>query len=156
LSPRQQTKGSAAFAAEMARLRAEKRAAWDTGRVERVRGICMAYPEAIEVEQFGEPWWKAGKKPFASYGADGLKDGMAFNVSRMDQAQLIQDSRFTPTQYLGQHGWTTLTFGRKVDWAEVEDLIDIAYRRVALKRMLNKLDGAAHAAALAMDIVQGR
>jgi predicted DNA-binding protein (MmcQ/YjbR family) len=135
--------GSAAFAQEMAQLRAEKRAVWDPGRLERVRRICMAYPEAVEVEQFGEPWWKAGKKPFCSYGAEGLRDGAAFNVSLMDQAELIKDPRFERTRYLGQHGWTTMAFGKKVDWGQVEELVDIAYRRVANKRMLAALDGGA-------------
>lgn len=140
----------------MARLRAEKRAAWDPGRVERVRGICMSYPEVAEVEQFGEPWWKAGRKAFASYGADGLRDGMAFNLSLVEQAELIYDPRFAKTQYVGQHGWTTLAFGRTVDWAEVEELIDSAYRKVALRRMLLKVDHAAMVAGDAMDVVQQR
>ncbi len=155
MAPRQ-PKGSAAFATEMARLRAEKRAAWDPGRVERVRSICLAYPEVSEVEQFGEPWWRAGKKPFASYGADGLQDGMAFNVTPMDQSQLILDPRFSKTAYVGQHGWTTLTFGKSVDWGEVEELIDIAYRKVALRRMVARLVEAATAAGSVLDIVRER
>ncbi len=141
---------------ELLALRAQKRASWDTGRLERVRGICMAYPETVEVEQFDEPWWKAGSKPFASYGAEALRDGMAFNVSRMDQAQLILDPRFMKTRYIGQHGWTTLTFGKKVDWAEVEELVDIAYRRVALRRMVAVLEERTALAQIAVDIVHGR
>ncbi|MES2155146.1 MAG: MmcQ/YjbR family DNA-binding protein [bacterium] len=134
------SKGSAAFAAEMAAIKAEKRAAWDLGRLERVRRICMEYPGVVEVEQFGEPWWKVGKKPFASYGAENVRDGMAFNVTLMDQSQLLEDPRFERTHYIGQHGWTTMVFGKKVDWAEVEELVDIAYRKVAPKRLTATLD----------------
>jgi predicted DNA-binding protein (MmcQ/YjbR family) len=120
-------------------LHSTKKMVWDAHRIDRVRRICMAYPEAVEVEQFGEPWWKAGKKAFCSYGAEGMQEGMAFNLTLLDQQQLCKDPRFAPTHYIGQHGWTTLTFGKKVDWDEVEELVDIAYRKVANKRMLAAL-----------------
>lgn len=142
----------------MAARRAEKRVVWDTGRVERVRRICMDYPEVTETEQFGEPWWKAGKKAFVSYGAeadDGTpRDGMAFNLTVVEQSQLLTDPRFSKTRHIGQHGWTTLTFGTTVDWSEVEELIDAAYRKVALRRMLQKVDHAANEAELAMAAVR--
>jgi hypothetical protein len=116
--------------------------------VERVREICLSYPEVVEAEQFGRPWWKAGQRSFCHYGGkvvreDGVwrgRDGAVFNVTPLDQDMLIQDPRFVRTSYIGQHGWTTMTFGPEVDWGEVEELIDLAYRRVALKRMLRALD----------------
>ncbi len=110
--------------------------------VERLRRLCLRYPEAVEVEQFGGPWWKAGKKSICIYGADAGRSGAAFNLSIMDQTLLAEDPRFSPTRHLGQHGWTTVVFNGAVDWEEVEELIDAAYRRVALKRMLRALDGA--------------
>ncbi|MCA1819927.1 MAG: MmcQ/YjbR family DNA-binding protein [Thermoplasmatota archaeon] len=119
---------------------ATKKRLWDPAKVGRVRRICMGLPEVVEVEQFGEPWWKAGKKAFCSYGAEHLREGVAFNLTLLDQQQLCKQSRFEPTHYIGQHGWTTLTFGPKVDWDEVEDLIGLAYRKVANKRQLAALD----------------
>lgn len=112
----------------------------DPKLVARFRAIALAYPGAVEVEQFGEPWFKAGKKPFATYGAEGGGDGASFNVSRMDQAELVKDPRFERTRYIGQHGWTTLRFDGPVAWDEVRELVDIAYHRVATKRMLANLD----------------
>ena len=106
---------------------------------EHVRRICMAYPEVVEAEQFGGPWWKAGKKSFCIYGAAGGSSGAAFNLSIEDQTELIQDERFSRTGYIGRHGWTTMRFDKPIDWALVEELIDVAYRRVALKRMLKAL-----------------
>ena len=108
--------------------------------VTRLRKICLRYPEVAEVEQFGGPWWKAGKKSFCVYGADEGRSGAAFNLSLAEQAILIGDPRFTPTRYMGQHGWTTMVFEGAVDWEQVEDLVDVAYRDVALKRMLRALD----------------
>jgi predicted DNA-binding protein (MmcQ/YjbR family) len=108
--------------------------------VTRLRELCLSYPEVLEAEQFGGPWWKAGKKSFCIYGADQGRSGAAFNLSLDQQADLVTDSRFSPTRYLGHHGWTSMVFERSVDWALVEELIDSAYRRVALKRMLKTLD----------------
>jgi predicted DNA-binding protein (MmcQ/YjbR family) len=115
---------------------------YDAKLMTKFRAIALAYPEAVEVEQFGEPWFKAGKKPFCTYGAEGGADGASFNVSLMDQAELLKDPRFERTHYIGQHGWTTMRFDGPVEWGEVRELADIAYRRVANKRMLGKLDGA--------------
>jgi predicted DNA-binding protein (MmcQ/YjbR family) len=115
----------------------------------KVRKLCLAYPESSEVEQFGAPWFKAGKRPFVVYGTsekvDGVwrgRDGVSFAMTRMDQSALCEDPRFKPTPYMHQHGWVTLTFATGIDWSEVADLVDSAYRNVANKRMLKALDGA--------------
>ena len=125
--------------AAMQELHATKKKVWDAKRIEKVRRLCMAYPEAVEVEQFGEPWWKAGA--FCSYGAEHMKEGISVNLTLLDQQHFCKEARFEPTHYVGQHGWTTLTFGAKPDWKEVADLIDLAYRKVANKRQLSALDG---------------
>ncbi len=112
-------------------------------QLERVRGVCLAYPEAHEVEQFGHPWFKAGKRPFCIVGLD--RDAgtatASFSVGKEDQEALCaMDPRFHPTPYMHQHGWTTLRLEGDVDWGLVEELVEQAYRRVALKRMLRELD----------------
>jgi predicted DNA-binding protein (MmcQ/YjbR family) len=126
-------------AAKAAHLTKHAGKQYDPALMARFRRLALAYPEAVEVEQFGEPWFKAGKKPFCTYGAEHGKDGAAFNVSRMDQAELVKDPRFERTHYIGQHGWTTMRFAGAVDWDEVKELMDIAYRRVANQRMLRAL-----------------
>lgn len=130
---------------------ARRAADWDKRLMARLRKICMAYPGVVEVKQFGGPWWKAGKKSFCTYGAESVKvdgvwrgrDGAAFNVSLMEQAQLVKDPRFERTHYVGQHGWTTMNFGKKLDWEEVEQLVEDAYRKVAAKKLLAELDAKA-------------
>ena len=110
-------------------------------RLERVRGICLAYPESHEVEQFGHPWFKAGRRPFCVVGLDGVVVDVAFATSREDQEALCaMDARFTPTPYLHQHGWTTLRLEGDVDWGLVEELVETGYRRVALERMVRALE----------------
>ncbi len=65
---------------------------------------------------------------------------MQFKLSPNEQADLVQDPRFEPASYIGHHGWTTMAFKGKIDWSLVEDLVDVAYRHAALKRMLKVLD----------------
>ncbi|MEM7246360.1 MAG: MmcQ/YjbR family DNA-binding protein [Acidobacteriota bacterium] len=110
--------------------------------LDRVRKTCLAYPEVVEVVQFGAPWFKAGKKAFCIYGAEERRSGACFNLTPEHQSVLIEDERFSKTHYVGQHGWTTMVFSGRVEWSLVEELIDQAYRKVALKRMLKQLDDA--------------
>ncbi len=126
-----------------ARLQRER----DPKLLAKVRKLCLAYPETLEVVQFGAPWFKAGKRPFVVYGTsekvDGVwrgKDGLSLAMTKMDQAALCEDPRFRPTPYMHQHGWVTLAFAGAPDWDEVRELVDSAYRNVALKRMLDALD----------------
>jgi predicted DNA-binding protein (MmcQ/YjbR family) len=131
-----------------------KRRDWNGDWMWRLRELCLSFPEAAEVEQFGGPWYKAGGvkgKAFCLYGADSEKvgngyrgrDGAGFNMTLMDQAALLEDPRFERPHYIGQHGWVTMRWDRAPDWAEVRDLVASAYRKVANKRMLKALDEAA-------------
>jgi predicted DNA-binding protein (MmcQ/YjbR family) len=115
----------------------------DPRHLARMRAICMAYPEVVEVEQFGNPWWKAGKKSFCIYGESDGHPGASFNLSLDEQSLLLGDERFSKTGYIGRHGWTSMRFAGKVDWQQVEGLVDVAYRRVALERMIRALDRSA-------------
>jgi len=131
-----------------------KRRDWDPKLVRRLQALCMAYPEAVEAEQFGGPWWKAGTKAFCLYGAESQRnpdggyrgvDGMAVKLPLADQDALLLDPRFHRERYLGRHGWTVLRFSGTVDWDEVGELVDSAYRNVANHRQLAALDGCAPA-----------
>jgi predicted DNA-binding protein (MmcQ/YjbR family) len=142
-------KGRVDRAAADAEIHARMAADWNAGFMERLRKLCMAYPEATEVEQFGRPWWKAGDKSFCIYGGEAEKidgvwrghDGASFNVTPKDQARLIQDPRFKRTPYMGQHGWTTMCWTGEPDWTEVAELLDLAYHKIANKRQLKALHG---------------
>ena len=48
--------------------------------------------------------------------------------------------RWKKSAYIGQHGWTTLLPEFKIDWGEIDGLIDEAYRRTAPKSALKKWD----------------
>jgi predicted DNA-binding protein (MmcQ/YjbR family) len=109
--------------------------------LERVRAICLALPEAVEVEAWGHPTFRAGKKMFAGLGESnpgGPTLGLKVGFDRQDE--LLQDPRFFPTPYAAHQGWVSLRLDAGTDWEEVKGLLREAYRQVALKRMLKALE----------------
>lgn len=111
--------------------------------LEEVRRLSLALPEAAEVEAWGHPTFRAGKKMFAAFGggSDCLNLGLKVGFERQDE--LLKDPRFFPTPYAAHQGWVSLRIDDRTDWAEVAALLREAYRTVALKRMLKALDGKA-------------
>ncbi len=109
--------------------------------LKQVRGLCLALPEAAEVEAWGHPTFRAGKKLFAAFGADADGPTLGLRVGHDRQEQLLKDGRFYPTPYAAHQGWVSLRIDGQTDWAEVCGLVREAYRTVALKRMLRALDG---------------
>jgi predicted DNA-binding protein (MmcQ/YjbR family) len=109
--------------------------------LKRLRSICLTLPEAKEVEAWGHPTFRAGKKMFAAFGQE--RDGrltIGLNVGYDRQEELLNDNRFYPTPYAARLGWVSLWVDSNTDWDEVSGLIREAYRQVALKRMLKALD----------------
>jgi predicted DNA-binding protein (MmcQ/YjbR family) len=105
-----------------------------------VRSICLALPEAKEVEAWGHPTFRAGKKMFAGFGTDAEGLSLGFKMSYDRQDELLKDKRFYPTPYAARLGWVSLRIDGKTDWDEVAALLREAYRQVALKRMLAALE----------------
>lgn len=111
--------------------------------VVRVREQCLRYPEAIEVEAWGRPTFRAGKKIFAVAGSSmDAPLALVFKPDPDDEPALRQDSRVFSPPYFGPSGWLAIHLDRVEDWAEVAELIDASYRLVALARQLAALDAA--------------
>lgn len=108
-----------------------------------LRKVCLALPEAVEIEAWGRPTFRAGKKLFAVFeGNDEHPFGVIFKADPADRQGLLGDDRIYVPAYFGPSGWLALDFtAAPVDWTEVGELIDASYRQVALKRMLKALDG---------------
>ncbi len=116
-------------------------------RLARVRGICLGYPETTERPSHGAPTFFAGTKTFVMFFDDHHGDGrLALWCAAppgAQQAYVADDPRaFFVPPYVGARGWVGVRLDRRVPWAEVEAVIDDAYRQVALQRMLRELDRA--------------
>jgi predicted DNA-binding protein (MmcQ/YjbR family) len=108
-----------------------------------LRAVCLDFPESAEVEAWGRPTFRAGKKIFAVFeGHDAHPYGVIFKPDPEERLALLEDPRFYVPPYFGPGGWLALDFtSAPVDWDEVTELMDTSYRQVALKRMLKELDG---------------
>ena len=109
-----------------------------------LRKVCFALPEAAEVEAWGRPTFRAGKKMFAVFGSsDEHPFAVVFKPEPDERLALLDDKRFFVPPYFGPSGWLALDFAAaEIDWDEVTELMDGSYRQVALKRLLKVLDGA--------------
>jgi hypothetical protein len=114
----------------------------------RVRQLCLAFPEAQERVSHGRPAFRVAKQ-FAVYGGgEKSPDGhlrhdraLLFVADPADTPALDQDERFFVPAYYGPAGWRATDLDRHdVDWAEVAELVDSAYRMVANRRQLAALD----------------
>ncbi len=108
--------------------------------LERLREICKTLPGAEEYVMVHHPAFRVRKKPFVVVGL-GKENQTLFsvNLGRMEQVDLLEDERFHRTPYMGHNGWVSLALSDST-WDEVEELVIASYRRVAGKRLLDKLD----------------
>jgi hypothetical protein len=62
-------------------------------------------------------------------------------VDESDRKALGQDTRFFYPAYMGPSGWLGLDFtAKKIDWAEVRELVDASFRMIAPKKLIDQLD----------------
>jgi hypothetical protein len=108
--------------------------------VERVRGICLPYPEAVEAISHGRCTFRAGKRQFAIVGV-AAEPAVLFLPDESERPVLLErDDVFVPP-YEGAYGWLALRVEADAgDWGLLAELVDTSYRRVALQRQLRALD----------------
>ena len=106
-----------------------------------LRRLALALPESCEVEAWGRPTFRAGKKIFAVFtGINEERYSVVFKPEAAERPALMEDPRFYVPPYWGASGWLALDFtAAAVDWEEVAELLEASYRQVALKRMIVKL-----------------
>ena len=111
-----------------------------------VRNICLALPEVNERLSHGAPtFFVRDKKTFATVWDNHHNDqrlGLICAAPVGVQQQLVDEEpdRFYVPAYVGHRGWIGVRLDRDVDWDEVADLCEDAYRTVAPKRLVAQLD----------------
>jgi predicted DNA-binding protein (MmcQ/YjbR family) len=109
--------------------------------LDRLRAICLSYPETSETASWGHPNFKAGRKVFVAFEQVKSRPSIAFRLAASDVARLLTRRQFFVTPY-GRGQWVSLWADGPIDWKAVTDLVDRSYRLVAQKRMLARLDTA--------------
>jgi len=107
--------------------------------LDRLRTICLSYPEASEAPSWGHPNFKAGKKVFVAFEEIKGRPSIAFRLEPKDVDRLLMRRQFFVTPY-GRGQWVSLWADDALDWKAVADLVDCSYRVVALKRMVLALE----------------
>jgi hypothetical protein len=111
----------------------------------RLRELCLALPEATERMSHGEPtWFVRDKKSFVTYADRHHDDRLAFWCAAPDGAQRTlvasDPERFFVPPYVGQRGWLGVRLDVEVDWDEIAEIVEDAYRAVAPKKLVAELD----------------
>lgn len=116
----------------------------------RLRKLCLALPEAREVEAWGEPTFRV-KTIFAMYAGPSNHHGAgresvwvkANKTNQMLMLAAAPDRFFVPP-YVGPFGWIGVYLdSAKTDWDELEELLRDAWRMSVPKKLLAAHDAAA-------------
>ena len=114
-------------------------------RLERLRATCLSFPETAERVSFGDPNWTVNGEGFGAQKGnyEGGRPSFWFKPAPGEQHVLVASDpdRFFIPPYVGVKGWLAVYLdGPKLDWSEIEELIEDSYRQMAPKRALKILD----------------
>lgn len=111
-----------------------------------LRRICLALPQATEVEAWGAPTFRCGKI-FAMYAhADDHhgagRHGVWLKAAPGNQALMVRDrpDRFFVPPYVGPSGWIGVWLDRNPPWKEIDVLVAESWRLIAPKKLVKAYD----------------
>jgi hypothetical protein len=111
-----------------------------------MRAICLALPETVERPSHGAPtFFVRGKKSFVMFHDDHHGDGrLAIWCAAPPglQGTLVDEepARFFVPPYVGHRGWLGVRLDIDPDWEELAGIVEDAYRHVAPKTLVARLD----------------
>jgi predicted DNA-binding protein (MmcQ/YjbR family) len=113
-------------------------AADDDRDLERIRAICAAFPEAEEDVLQDRPLFHVRRRRFAIFNGEdspprprwnGCGRSLHLLTDPKERDALGQDERFSPSPHHGDRGWFMIRLHSNVDWAELAELLEAAYRQ---------------------------
>jgi len=113
--------------------------------LDRLRRICLSFPEVTERPSHGEPaWFIRGRTTFVTLSDHHHDDRLALWCAAppgAQQAFVVSDpERFFVPPYVGHRGWLGVYLDVPVDWSELAEVVEDAYRTVAPRRLAATLD----------------
>ena len=105
--------------------------------LDRLRVICLALPESVETETWGDPTFRVRNKIFAMENSDDGRTSVWCKAPPGSQMVLVgaDPERFFVPPYVGPKGWVGMRLDRRPDWSEVAALVKRSYGLVAPKRL---------------------
>jgi hypothetical protein len=105
---------------------------------ERVRAICLALPEATEIETWGDPTFRVREKIFAMPKTGDGRASLWCKAPAGAQEVLVgsaPETFFVPP-YVGHKGWIGVRLDLDdTDWDEIKGLVTESYLMTAPKRL---------------------
>jgi hypothetical protein len=110
----------------------------------RVRAIALALPEVTEKLSHGGPAFFVGKQ-FVMLWPDGHHDHEFPHLwcaapAGGQEALVAASERFFRPPYVGGRGWVGVRLDGEVDWDEVAETVEDAYRTIAPARLVATLE----------------
>ena len=108
----------------------------------RLRAICLALPEATEVEAWGEPTFRVNGKLFAMHASPsnhhgGGRQSVWIYATHVEQDLLLRarPDRYFKPPYVGPSGWIGAWLDRSPPWREITELLRGGWRQRAPKKL---------------------
>jgi predicted DNA-binding protein (MmcQ/YjbR family) len=110
--------------------------------IDRLREICLVFPEAVEGGGVGSPSFRVRDKIFAMHHPMHGRPTMWCKAPPGAQQALVSSDpeRFFVPPYVGCHGWIGHWLDVAIDWDEVADLVEESYRMTAPKRLIARIE----------------
>jgi|SRR6185437_6440286 len=112
----------------------------------RLRTICLALPEATEVEAWGEPTFRVNGKLFAMHASPsnhhgGGRQSVWIYATHVEQDLVLRarPDRYFKPPYVGPSGWIGAWLDGSPPWREITELLRGGYRQRAPKKLAAKL-----------------
>ncbi|HYN83431.1 MAG TPA: MmcQ/YjbR family DNA-binding protein [Gemmatimonadaceae bacterium] len=113
--------------------------------LDQLRSICLGFPEAHEVEAWGEPTFRVKNKLFAMYASSGTHHGAGrpsvwVKSTPVNQDLLVrwQPARYFVPPYVGPSGWVGVYLDKRPSWKTIADILQDAYLLIAPKKLRAK------------------
>lgn len=112
----------------------------------RLRRLCLALPEAHEVEAWGEPTFRVRNKVFAMAATVGHhtqgRPAVWLKAGPGNQPMLVRiaPDRFFVPPYVGSAGWIGVWLDGDVDWKELAGLLRDSWKLTAPKRLVKAMN----------------
>jgi hypothetical protein len=117
----------------------------DDAVLDRLRAICLPFPETVEAGGVGNPSFKVRGKVFAMrHSLHEVQRWSAWFKAAPGLQEILvggAPERFFVPPYVGHHGWVGAYLDVEQDWDELADLIEESYRITAPKRLVAQLGG---------------
>lgn len=113
--------------------------------LEKIRELCLSFPETSEKEAWGGPTFRVKGKMFVMYMDGHHGDGRVAlwcNADAEDRDGIVagDPKLFFVPPYVGVKGWLGVRIDRRIAWKRVSAFVEQSYRLTAPKRVLAAFD----------------